>query len=111
MAYFSNHEKNDEDYNYQLIEFVSRGPMKTKAIDIVPSDWVSYKNGKLVTKFMPPPYTNETNSVLHSLVQSADKAPESWPIYTIKIKGHASEYFYYFYTLIGILNFFLILNL
>lgn len=82
-----------EDHQYQLIEFVTKGPKKTKSIDIVPSSWVSFDQtkGRLVCKFMPPPYNAENNELLYQLVDQRGEAPESWPTYSIKIKGHASK--------------------
>lgn len=83
-----------EEYFYQLIEFISRGPKKMKSIDIVPSNWIWYdpKKGKLVCKFMPPPYDAENNALLHSLIKTNANAPESWSVYPVKIIGRASEY-------------------
>lgn len=85
--------QNADNYIYQIIEFLTKGPQKTKSIDIVPSGWVSYdqKKGKLVAKFMPPPYDAENNELLYNLIDTCEKAPESWPSYWIKIRGHASK--------------------
>lgn len=85
--------KDQDEYKFQIIEFIARGGKKMKSIDIVPSSWVFYdqKKGKLVTKFMPPPYNAENNDHLHKLVRNSKIAPEDWPTYNIKIRGHSSK--------------------
>lgn len=90
----ASNERDEEDkYDFQLIEFISKGPKKLKAIDIVPSNWVYYDKikGRLVSSFMGPPYDKDNNDLLHNLVKTKAIPPKDWPKYTIKIKGHASE--------------------
>lgn len=84
----------EEIYDFQLIEFISKGPKgKIRDIDCIPSSWITYnsKKGKLETRFMPPPYNEENNELLHSLIVAKVSPPLSWPFYTIELKGHASE--------------------
>ena len=82
-------------YNFQIVEFITGEPKKgnKRSIDIVPSGWVSYdkKKDKIVAKFMNPPYTNEDIDLLYTLVENEESAPESWPTYSVKIRGHASK--------------------
>lgn len=97
--------EDQEIYCFQLVEFVGTHVSKSKkkrSLDIIPSSWMSFdtKEGKLVAKFMPPPYDPENIELLCSLVETEGIAPESWPTYSVKIRGHASE-----------LHFLLILNL
>ena len=84
-----------ETYKFQIVEFITRGPKKgnKRSIDIVPSRWVSYdkKKSKIVAKFMESPYNNEDIDLLYTLVEAEENAPESWPTYSVKIRGHASK--------------------
>lgn len=82
------------NYFYQLIEFVVRGPKRLKSIDIVPSSWISYNSekGKLESKFPPPPYDNKCINELDKFVSLRKDALESWPSYTVLVKGGAREY-------------------
>ena len=74
-----------ESYIYQLVEFIVRGPRTTKKIDMVPCDWVSLnkKTGKIVKKFMPPPYTEERCCVSQDLVKTLGDPLDDWPEYNI----------------------------
>ncbi|XP_033216043.1 uncharacterized protein LOC117172336 isoform X2 [Belonocnema kinseyi] len=43
---------------------------------------------------MPPPYdTDETNAILHKLVECELDAPDHWPEYTIKLVGDGQTYY------------------
>ncbi len=87
----------DENYKFLLVEFISRGPKKQKSIDIVPKEWVFLDNdkNKIVARFMPPPYTNDTIKMLNELVKNEEPASEDWPLYHVKIRGRASKSFIY----------------
>ncbi|XP_051160108.1 uncharacterized protein LOC127280850 isoform X1 [Leptopilina boulardi] len=89
--------EDQEIYCFQLVEFVGTHGSKSKkkrSLDIIPSSWMSFdtKEGKLVAKFMPPPYDSENIELLYSLVETEGIAPESWPTYSVKIRGHAKTY-------------------
>ena len=63
-----NTEVNDvenEFYDYQLIEFITRGPKGQRKVDIVPSTWPKYnaQKGRIESPFLPPPYTQETSEM------------------------------------------------
>lgn len=77
---------------YKLIEFAKEMKDGIKSVDVVPSSWILYDNVEdLMTKFMPQPYNDEIVAYLHSLMQLKAPAPESWPNYTINVRGEASK--------------------
>ena len=43
--------------------------------------WVRFDNNKFTTKFMPPPYNDETNALLYNLIETQAAAPKDWPEY------------------------------
>ncbi|XP_033208786.1 uncharacterized protein LOC117167742 isoform X2 [Belonocnema kinseyi] len=80
---------------FQLVEFIEKGPKKVRRVDCVPTKWIRYNSIKkrYVSKFMPPPYdTDETNAILHKLVECELDAPDHWPEYTIKLVGDEQTY-------------------
>lgn len=88
-------DSENENYKYQLVEFVSRGPKSSvKSVDIVPSTWITYnpQKGKLECAFLPPPYDLKKSNLLQKMVMSRSDAPKDWPLYTILVKGGASKY-------------------
>ena len=91
-----------EIYDYQIIEFVVRGPKNsTRQTDILPSWWINFNKRrlKLEAQYLPPPYTPERCKVLHHLVQNKLPPINDWPFYTIKLIGQASKYFKYTFLL------------
>lgn len=61
---------------------------------IVPAHWIRFDDtiGKLVTKYLFPPYDNpEDEYLFNQLVSSYVKAPADWPEYPISICGDASK--------------------
>ncbi|XP_033228395.1 uncharacterized protein LOC117180155 isoform X2 [Belonocnema kinseyi] len=81
---------------FQLVEFIEKGPKKVRRVDCVPTKWIRYNSIKkrYVSKFMPPPYdTDETNAILHKLVECELDAPDHWPEYTIKLVGDGQTYY------------------
>lgn len=90
----SDHCFDDDVYDYQLIEFVTRGPKTNRQTDLVPSFWVNFnnKNCKTFTKFLPPPYTDEASRILHNMIEKQLHPLDSWPIYNIKLIGQASKH-------------------
>ena len=84
----------DDEYIYQLLEFVRPGPKTKKSVDFVPSHWISYdpKKARLLCKFLPPPYSEETCKLLSDLVRLRCDAPKDWPEYTVHIRGGASKH-------------------
>ena len=92
-------ENKQELYDFTLIEFVHRGKKKKlEDRDIVPSKWLSFDNkrGKLVSKFLDPPYNEDRVALLHTFVKCKADAPDNWPVFTVKPKGRASEFTYNF---------------
>lgn len=84
----------EEIYDFQLIEFVKKGPKgKIRDIDCIPSTWVTFnsKKGKLETRFPEPPYNEKDNKLLRTLVKDKVAPPLGWPSYTIILRGHASK--------------------
>ncbi|XP_043485176.1 uncharacterized protein LOC122513014 [Leptopilina heterotoma] len=84
----------DDVYDFQLIEFITRGPKTNRSTDIVPSFWVEFnkKNGKLFTKFLPPPYTADATAVLEHYVRARLQPMDSWNSYNIKLIGQSRTY-------------------
>lgn len=82
-----------ENYPYQLIEFIVRGPKGQRSVDVIPSVWIVFnkKKMKLETKFPPQPYTEETTNFLHYLVRNRLPPADFWPAYSIKLIGQASK--------------------
>lgn len=69
---------------------------------VVPAHWIRFNDtiGKLVTKYLFPPYDNsEDKSLLNELVSSYAEAPADWPEYPISICGDASKDFHNLFTL------------
>lgn len=93
------------DETYKLVEFADEIKDGIKSIDVVPSSWIFY-DGKtgLMTKFMPQPYNEENLAYLHSLVQLKAPALESWPNYTVDVRGEASKSFNAFINLFQYFN-------
>ncbi|XP_043473399.1 uncharacterized protein LOC122505683 [Leptopilina heterotoma] len=80
---------------FQLIQFIQVGRQpKKRSVDITLFKWMRYDKVKkrLVSKFMPEPYTDETKNVLYDMIRKQQKAPLNWPEYCIKILGHADSY-------------------
>lgn len=82
---------------YQIVEFVNEKDNGTISIDCVPSKWVTFdeKLHACVCKFMPPPYNTKSRLKLDSYVMSKSKAPESWPLYPIYVRGDAGKNHYF----------------
>lgn len=80
---------------FTLVKFIHKGRRKqVEDIDIVPTNWIEFdkKRGRLATKFLAGPYNEEDNLLIHSLVQGLQDPPESWPIYSVEVKGRANTY-------------------
>src|SRR5580765_5628404 len=67
--------------SYQIVQF------KDNTVDCVPLFWISLysESLQLVTKFMPPPYTEKTCKDFHKLVEAARHPEDSWPTYGITL--------------------------
>ena len=91
--YFIIGYKEVQVYSFQVIEF------DDGTSDFVPNTWMSFDPvlGRMVTKFMPPPYDASSFAKLNLLI--AKKAPidflpvSDWPTYPIILKGQASKLF------------------
>lgn len=83
---------------YQIIEFLKKGPKKNGilSIDCVPCKWISFdkEKNKLVTKFLGEPYDEKSSKLLHERVKKLQDPDEQWPVFSIRLKGQASKYFY-----------------
>ncbi|XP_046590220.1 uncharacterized protein LOC124293415 [Neodiprion lecontei] len=80
---------------FQLVEFdPPNRKQKRGTIECVPSTWISYNpsTGRCQCKFMPPPYSVEDSELLCWLVKEQSPLQESWPVYPITLKGHATTY-------------------
>lgn len=108
-----NGETEEKEYPFTLIEFVKA--KRGGKYDLVPKHWISFDigTGKLLTKFLNPPYDKESCQLLHSLVESSADPPESWPKYEIILKGRASKFakLYYLSIDVSTLPVFLLKNL
>ena len=84
----------DQIYDYQLIEFVTRGPKGQRKVDIVPSSWPHYnaQKGRIETQFLPPPYTAEMFQMLKQFIEEKLLPLKTWPVYTVSLVGQASKY-------------------
>lgn len=100
-------DENENLCDYQIVEFISRGRPGVRKIDLVPTKWIEYdiKKGKLVTKFMPPPYEEEDFKLITNLAKKLADAPDDWVTYGIKVRARASKFsiksnmFYYIFLL------------
>lgn len=57
----------EEDFPYQIVEFISRGPKKScKSVDLVPTNWLTWdkRRKKCACKFLSPPYNNDDRQFL-----------------------------------------------
>ncbi|XP_043464227.1 uncharacterized protein LOC122499782 [Leptopilina heterotoma] len=81
---------------FQLVHFTSSGKSRiTRTVDITLLKWINFDNKKkqFLTKYMPPPYNEETNKLLYDLIQNNEDALDrNWPEYVVKIVGHADTY-------------------
>ena len=84
----------NEFYDFQLIEFVTRGPKGKRKVDIVPSFWPKYNSqkGRMESPFLPPPYIQETSEMFTQIVRDKLAPLNSWPLYAIKLVGRASKF-------------------
>ena len=78
---------------YLLIKFIPETATEKRKpfVDCTRSEWVYLcpKKRCLVTKFLGPPYDEESNTLLESLLKIKADAPEDWPTYPIEVKGQA----------------------
>lgn len=82
-------------YDFQIVEFISRGPKnKRRQTDIVPLLWITYdkKRGHYLTKFMPPPYTEDKSNFFHHLVKTKSPPLEEWSDYHVDFVGEGKTY-------------------
>lgn len=87
----------DDVYDFQLLEFITRGPKTNRSTDLVPSFWVEFnkKNGRLFTKFLPSSYTADASAVLEHYVKEKRQPMDSWNSYNIKLIGQASMFLFF----------------
>ncbi|XP_020298216.1 uncharacterized protein LOC109862561 isoform X2 [Pseudomyrmex gracilis] len=87
-------DENEDLCDYQIVEFISRGRPGVRKIDLVPIKWIEYdiKKGKLMTKFMPPPYEEEDFKLITNLAKKLADAPNDWVTYGIKFRARAKTY-------------------
>lgn len=83
--------------NYFVVEFIKRGRVGIRSIDIVPSKWLLFdrKENKMKCFFLGPPYEEENLRMLQQFVEMRADAPASWSKYNIKIVARASKFFFY----------------
>lgn len=84
----------DKVNDFQIVEFISRGPKGRRQADIVPLTWITHdkKRGHYRTKFMPLPYTEDKSNFFHHLVKTKSPPLEDWPDYHINFVGEGSMY-------------------
>lgn len=100
-----NSDENEDLCDYQIVKFITRGRPSVRTIDFVPTKWIHYdiKKGKLMTKFMPPPYEEEDFKLITDLAKNLADAPNDWVTYGIKVRARASKFsiksniFYYIF--------------
>ncbi|XP_011687421.1 PREDICTED: uncharacterized protein LOC105449736 [Wasmannia auropunctata] len=82
------------NYDFVVVEFISRGRPGQRQIDLVPSKWIEYdeKKARLMVKFMPPPYEKEDFQLITELAKKLADAPEDWILYSIKVRAQAKTY-------------------
>lgn len=76
---------------FQLIQFIQVGRQpKKRSVKITLLKWMKFDKikKKIVSKFMPEPYTEETNEILYKMIKQHQDASPNWPEYCIKILGH-----------------------
>lgn len=86
-------DENENLCDYQIVEFITRGRPGVRKIDLVPTKWIEYdiKKGRLVTKFMPPPY-EEDFKLITDLAKKLADAPDDWVTYGVKVRARASKF-------------------
>lgn len=76
-----------DGYIYYIMEFIKRGRLGTRSIDIVPFKWLSFvKEKKIKCCFLAPPDEEEDFEMLQQLIDINADAPSSWPKYNVKIR-------------------------
>ena len=78
----------------QIVQFINKGPKKGRCVDCVPSAWIRFNAVKkrFVSKFIPPPYNEKTNTILYKLVECEIDAPDLWQEYTVKLIGDGRKF-------------------
>ncbi|KAF7987185.1 hypothetical protein HCN44_011041 [Aphidius gifuensis] len=79
---------------YQLFTFPEENAEDSLSIDFAPSEWVDFDQdkGKLMCKFMPPPYNKKNLQILDTMRKRCDPPLGEWPSYPIEIRGSAKIY-------------------
>lgn len=82
---------------YYVVEFMKRGRIRTRSIDIVPFKWLFFdlKGKKMKCFFLEPPYEENDLLMLQQLVEMNAEAPASWSKYNVKIVSRASKFFFF----------------
>lgn len=88
--------------SYQIVQF------DDNAVDCVPSIWISLDSERLrlVTKFMPSPYTKKACKEFHRLVETTRYPEDSWPTYCITLIDEAGMMNFTWTILLGLLIFY-----
>lgn len=86
---------NSDYFIYYVVEFIKRGRIGIRSIDIVPYKWLSFdpKEKKIKCLFLEPPYDEKDFQLLQKLIEMNADAPANWSKYNVKIVSRASEYF------------------
>ncbi|XP_051155834.1 uncharacterized protein LOC127287953 isoform X2 [Leptopilina boulardi] len=82
----------EKEYTYDIILFVEQDnefSKSKKSIDIVPGIWVKFNKARncLVTRFLPPPYTEVNLRDFHKMVKNCSQPLEIWPEYAVELRG------------------------
>lgn len=80
---------------YQLFTFTEENAKDSMSIDFAPPEWIEFDQvqGKLMCKFMPPPYNKKKLICLTNMRKKCDPPLCEWPSYPIEIRGSASMFF------------------
>ena len=88
-------DETEKEYTYTLVLFSKEKSEGKLIFDCVPTKWLSFEKGQLLTKFLEPSvngkYSDDDLDLLGSFVKEKLDPPESWPKYKVKIVGRAGK--------------------
>lgn len=80
---------------FTVVSFIDENTEDIKSVDIVPTDWVTYKeeNGCLYSPFIEV-FTEKTKKDLDKLVKNLKPPKEEWKLFKVDVRGHAGKTFF-----------------
>lgn len=91
MIYFLlDSDDENENYPYQLIEFIKKGRPSTKEIELVPTSWIKFESGVIKCLYPEGPYTEEVLEEVRRAIKNQLDPQGNVRAYSCRLKGIAS---------------------